>query len=77
LGFVIEQAEEYTWEEWLTLALILFLAFFFMFPEFSAAFAIVNDMLDGWILHFYTVVFVESLEALEILIFYRITLKRI
>ena len=42
-------------------------------PDFIPAtvFAIMNDMTNGWILHFHTVIFVGELEALAVLIFYR------
>ena len=37
----------------------------------ATVFAIMNDMTNGWILHFHTVIFVGELEALAVLIFYR------
>ena len=43
------------------------------FPQMSAAIASIDQSLDGWLMHFYTVGFVEYLELLGILIFYRIS----
>ena len=46
------------------------------FPQMSAIIASVDQSLDGWLMHFYTVAFVEYLELLGILVFYRITIKK-
>ncbi len=48
-------------------------AFIFEFPLFAGAMAIINDVFDGWILHFYTVAFSEQLEIFGILLFFRFT----
>ncbi len=48
-------------------------AFIFEFPLFAGAMAIINDVFDGWILHFYTVAFIEQLEIFGILLFFRFT----
>jgi len=42
-------------------------------PDLSARLAIVNDLFDGWLLHFYTVGLVETVEVFGILVFYRFT----
>lgn len=38
---------------------------------FSILYAIANDMTGGWILHFHTVIFVEQMEIVAMLFFYR------
>ena len=52
------------------------IAFITAFPQMSAIIASIDERFDGWLLHFYTVGFVEYLELLGILIFYKITIKR-
>jgi hypothetical protein len=42
----------------------------------SAAIASIDEASNGWLLHFYTVGFVEYVELLGILIFYRISFRR-
>jgi len=42
----------------------------------SASIASVDQIFDGWLMHFYTMGFVEYLELFGILIFYRITIKK-
>lgn len=46
------------------------------FPAMSAAIASIDEATDGWLLHFYTIGFVEYLELLGILILYRISYWR-
>ena len=70
-GLVIDQVQEITVERLVVGALLSFLVFIFEFPMFSAALAIINDIFDGWILHFYTVAFVENLEILLIMIVFK------
>ncbi|MDX1596688.1 MAG: hypothetical protein R3327_07090 [Nitrosopumilaceae archaeon] len=45
-------------------------------PKMFALMAILNDIFDGWLLHFYTVGLVESLELLGILIVYRVFIPK-
>ena len=45
-------------------------------PHMYALMAIINDVFDGWLLHFYTVGLVESLEVFGILVFYRILMPK-
>lgn len=54
----------------------MLLAVFFAFPQIAVVFAILNDTFSGWILHFYTVGFVECIELLGILIFHRLFSKK-
>ena len=69
--FIIEQTQKIGIHELLIGIAGLFLAVFLAFPQLAAMFAILNDTFDGWILHFYTVAFVEYLEIFGILILYR------
>lgn len=46
------------------------------FPEMSMTIAAIDKKLDGWLMHFYTVGFVEYLELLGILIYYKISFKK-
>jgi hypothetical protein len=52
----------------------MILAIFFAFPQLAAVFAVLNDSSDGWILHFYTVAFVEYMELFGILLLFRFTM---
>ena len=54
----------------------LFLAVFFAFPQVAAVFAVLNEAFNGWILHFYTVGFVEYLELFGILLYHRFAFKK-
>ena len=48
----------------------------YQFPYFAGLMAIENDLTSGFFLHFSTVGFVEVLEMIGVLIFYRVTLKK-
>ncbi len=48
----------------------------YQFPYFTGLMAIENDLTSGFFLHFSTVGFVEVLEMIGVLIFYRVTLKK-
>ena len=75
-GLVIEQVQESTVERLVLGAVLSFFVFIFEFPMFSAALAIINDIFDGWILHFYTVAFVENLEVLLIMIVFKLYIMK-
>ena len=47
----------------------------YQFPYFTGLMAIENDLTTGFFLHFSTVGFVEVLEMIGVLVFYKITLK--
>lgn len=68
---VIEITKDWTPIDWANAYLIGTLAFVTDFPAMSAAIASINEATDGWLLHFYTVGFVEYVELLGILILYR------
>jgi len=58
-------------EDWLYGFLMAPIGFFTAFPQMSIVIASIDQRLDGWLMHFYTVGFVEYVELLGILIFYR------
>src|SRR3990170_632266 len=70
------QMNKLQFQDWIYGIVGMFLAIFFAFPQLSAVLAVLNDSLNGWILHFYTVAFVEYLELFGILIFFRISLSK-
>ena len=71
---IFEKTKQLDAQDWVLGVLGLFLAVFIAFPQLSAVLAVLNDSFDGWILHFYTVAFVEYLELFGILIYYRFSL---
>ncbi len=73
---VLESTKDMDSFDWLAGFLMIPVAFLTVFPQMSAAIASIDQMLDGWLLHFYTVGFVEYLELLGILIFYKISFRR-
>ena len=73
---ILAKTEELKIQDWIYGIIGLFLAIFLAFPELSAVLAVLNDSFDGWILHFYTVAFVEYLELFGILLAFRFTLKK-
>ncbi|HSB56352.1 MAG TPA: hypothetical protein VLD38_00890 [Nitrosopumilaceae archaeon] len=73
---MVIEAKKMTPQDWITGFVGFILAIFFAFPQISALLAILNQMYGGWLLHFYTVALVETLEMTCILIFYRFTLNR-
>jgi len=70
---ILEPTKEWEASEWIMGFLMVPLAFLTAFPQMSAAIASIDQSLDGWLLHFYTVGFVEYLELFGILIYYRIS----
>ena len=73
---MLAESKKMTPQDWITGFAGFVLAIFFAFPQISALLAILNEMYAGWLLHFYTVALVETLEMTGILIFYRLTLYR-
>ncbi len=71
---ILKKAEQLEIQDWILGVLGLFLAIFIAFPQLSAVLAVLNDSFDGWILHFYTVAFVEYIELFGILIYFRYSL---
>lgn len=73
---LFEFAKNMTPSDWIFGTLMAPVGFVTAFPQMSLAMASIDQKLDGWLMHFYTVGFVEYLELLGILIFYRISFKR-
>ena len=73
---VIESADELEASDWFVGFLMAPVMFLSAFPQMSATIASIDQSLDGWLMHFYTVGFVEYLELLGILIFYKISYKK-
>ncbi len=73
---VLEMTNEMAPTDWVVGFLLAPSALLTEFPKMSAAIASIDQSLDGWLMHFYTVGFVEYLELLGILIFYRVSFRR-
>ena len=73
---IVEQAKELTHYDWFIGFVTTPIAFITAFPQMSAIIASIDERFDGWLLHFYTVGFVEYLELLGILTFYKITTRK-
>ena len=73
---ILESANDLDVSDWVMGFLMAPVMFITAFPQMSAIIASVDQSLDGWLMHFYTVSFVEYLELLGIFIFYRITMKK-
>jgi len=72
---ILAKTQQLEAQDWIFGVLGLFLAVFIAFPQLSAVLAVLNESFDGWILHFYTVAFVEYLELFGILIYFRYSLS--
>ena len=73
---ILESAKETETSDWVVAFLMVPVALLTAFPQMSAAIASIDQSLDGWLLHFYTVGFVEYLELFRILIYYRISFRK-
>ncbi|MBC8515736.1 MAG: hypothetical protein ISR81_04040 [Nitrosopumilus sp.] len=73
---VVESAKNMTPSDWAFGAVMAPVGFITAFPQMSAAMASIDDQMDGWLMHFYTVGFVEYLELVGILIYYKISFRR-
>ena len=73
---ILESAKQLDASDWFIAFLMVPVAFLTAFPQMSAVIASVDQSLDGWLLHFYTVGFVEYLELFGILIFYKISFRK-
>jgi len=70
---VIESAKNMTPSDWIYGTIMAPVGFLTAFPQMSAAMASIDDSMDGWLMHFYIVGFVEYLELFGILVYYRIS----
>ena len=68
---LLEKTKEMEIQDWVYGSIGMFFAIFYAFPQLAAVFAVLNESFDGWLLHFYTVVFVEYLEMFGILLVFR------
>ena len=73
---VVESAKDMTPSDWVFGAIMAPVGFVTAFPQMSAAMASIDQRMDGWLLHFYTVGFVEYLELVGILVYYKISFRR-
>lgn len=73
---ITEYAESMTFSDWIFGAVMAPVGFVTAFPQMSAAIASIDHRMDGWLMHFYTVGFIEYLELMGILIYYKISFKR-
>jgi len=73
---VLESASDLDTSDWIIGFLMVPVMFLTAFPQMSAGIASVDQSLDGWLMHFYTVGFVEYAELLGILIFYKISFRK-
>ncbi len=69
---ILEITKDWTAIDWMKGYLIGVVAMITNFPAMSAAIASIDEATEGWLLHIYTVGFVEYIELLGIFIFYRI-----
>lgn len=73
---ITESAKSMTFSDWAFGAVMAPIGFITAFPQMSAAMASIDHRMDGWLMHFYTVGFIEYLELMGILIYYKISFKR-
>ena len=73
---VLESASELDTSDWVMGFLMAPVMFLTAFPQMSAGIASVDQSLDGWLMHFYTVGFIEYLELFGILIYYKISFRK-
>lgn len=73
---VLKQTEDWGASEWFNNFLIIPIALITAFPQMSAAIASIDQQVDGWLLHFYTVGFIEYVEIVGILIFHRVSFRK-
>lgn len=74
---ILEKSEVLEIQDYLFGFVVMITSFFVAFPIFSAVFAVINDATGGWLLHFYTVAFVEYIELFAILVIYRLSFKNV
>ena len=70
---VLDSSNNMDPSDWVVGFLMAPVMFLTAFPQMSASIASIDQSLDGWLMHFYTVGFVEYVELLGILIFYKIS----
>ena len=73
---VLASANNLEPSDWIMGFLMAPVMFLTAFPQMSASIASIDQSLDGWLMHFYTVGLVEYVELLGILIFYKISFRK-
>jgi len=73
---ITEYAENMTFSDWVFGIVMAPVSFITAFPQMSAAIASIDHRMDGWLMHIYTVGFIEYLELMGILIYYKISFRR-
>ena len=73
---VLDLADNLEYSDWIMGILMTPVMLLTSFPQMSASIASIDQSLDGWLMHFYTVCFVEYVELLGILIFYKISFMK-
>jgi len=73
---ILTLTNDWNANDWLIGFLMGPVALLTSFPEMSAAIASIDQKLDGWLLHFYTVGFIEYVELLGVLIYYKISFRK-
>ncbi|MDH5463691.1 MAG: hypothetical protein OEW49_05225 [Nitrosopumilus sp.] len=73
---ILDSSKELDASDWVVALLMVPMALLTAFPQMSASIASIDQSLDGWLLHFYTVGFVEYLELFGILMYYRISFRK-
>lgn len=76
LDTLIQHSQEYTLHDYLMAFVGIFLIYFTHYDVFSAFMGIENQITSGLYLHMSTVFFIEQLEVLGILLFYRRMFKK-
>ncbi len=72
---LMAHTNEWETNDWLNGFMVAPVAFLTAFPQMSAVIALIDGALNGWLLHIYTVGFVEYAEFLGILLLYRFVIK--
>ncbi len=70
-----EVMTEFDWREFPKAVVALIYTLIARFDIFALIMTLMDDLAEGYILHFATVIFVEQLEVAGIVIFYRLTVK--
>lgn len=73
---ILELTKKWEASDWIVGFLMVPVTFLTAFPQMSAGIASIDRSLDGWLLHFYTVGFIEYLELFGILIYYKISFRK-
>lgn len=76
LGSMEKMYDKVTFDQILKAFIAIPYLLFNQFPYFAGLWAIENDLTEGFLLHISTVAFVETLEFLGILMFYRFALRK-